>query len=127
MVMMENFFSKSLVFLPSGKLAVGIKYTPDSMESVENLSSIGYVLFHYRSNVGQHLFAVKGACKVVTSEAVEDDRYKNMDTTEMFVSVDIDSSAEMDVSELDATKKECTKPTRYDAQFARIGELRKVG
>lgn len=125
MVMMENYGSKSLGFLSSGKLAVGIKYTPDSMEIVENLSSIGYVLFHHRNNVGQHLFAVKGACKVVTAEDVEDDRYKNIDTTEMFVAVDIDSSVEMDACELDATKKEFTKPTRYDAQFARMEELKK--
>ena len=125
MVMMESYDSKSQSFMPSGKLAVGIKYTPDSMEIVENLSSIGYVLFHHRSNIGQHLFAVKGACKVVPSEAVDADRYKNMDTTEMFVAVDIDCSAEMDASGLDATKKECTKITRYDAQFARMEELKK--
>jgi hypothetical protein len=125
LVMMENYGSKSLGFLLLGKLAVGIKYTPDSMEIVENLSSIGYVLFHHRSNEDQHLFAVKGACKVVPSEAVENDRYKNMDTTKMFVAVDIDSFVEMDASEFDATKKKCTKSTRYDAQFARMDELKK--
>ena len=125
MVMMENYDGKSQSFMSSGKLAVGIKYTTDSMEIVEKLSSIGYVLFHHRSAIGQHLFAVKGVCKVVSSETIEDERYKNIDTTELYLIVDIDTSAEMDASELDATKKECTKSTRYDAQFARIEELKK--
>ena len=125
MVMMENYDGKSHGFMSSGKLAVGVKYTPDSMEIVEKLSSIGYVLFHHRSAIGQHLFAVKGVCKVVSSETIEDERYKNIDTTELYLIVDIDTSAEMDASELDATKKECTKSTRYDAQFARIEELKK--
>lgn len=125
MVMMENYESKSQGFIPSGKLAVGIKYTPDSMEIVENLSSIGYVLFHHRSRVGQHLFAVKGACKVVPSEAVEADRYKNVDTTGMFVVFDIDTVVELDASGMDANKKDCTKQTRYDAQFARMKDLKK--
>ena len=58
----------------------------------KNLSSNGYVLFHHRNKVGQHLFAVKGACKVVTLEAFEDDRYRNLDTIEMYVSVDIDGN-----------------------------------
>ncbi len=123
MVMMENYDNKSPGFLPLGKLAIGIKYTPDSMEIVENLSSIGYVLFHHRSTAGQHLFAVKGTCKVITMDAVEPDRYKNVDTTEMFVAADIDTLMEMDASEMDSSKKECTKQTRYDAQFARISEL----
>ncbi len=123
MVMMEYYDNKSKEFISSGKLAVGIKYTPDSMEIVQNLSSIGYVLFHHRSNVGQHLFAVKGACKVVQSKAVEADRYKNVETTEMFVVVDIDTTVELDASVMDASKKECTKQTRYDAQYSRLKDL----
>ena len=42
-------------FLPTGKLDVGIKYTRDGIEIAENLQSIGYVLFHTRKDVGQHL------------------------------------------------------------------------
>lgn len=123
MVMMEYYDSKSQGFIPSGKLAVGIKYTPDSMDIVQNLSSIGYVLFHHRSSVGQHLFAVKGTCRVVQSKAVEADRYKNVETTEMFVVVDIDTKVELDASGMDASKKECTKQTRYDAQYSRLKDL----
>lgn len=125
MVMMENYESKSKNFLPSGKLAIGIKYTKDSMEIVEHLSSIGYVLFHHRHATGQHLFAVKGDCKVTQSDDVEPDRYKNVNTTEMYLSVDIDTSVELDASTLDSTKKEWTKATRYDAQFVTTEELMK--
>ena len=124
MVMMENYDTKCMKFLPTGKLAIGIKYTKDSMEIVEHLSSIGYVLFHHRNNTtGQHLFAIKGVCKVVSSEDVESDRYKNVTTTEMYLSVDIDTSIELYASHLDSTKKEWTKTTRYDAQFAVINDL----
>ena len=123
MVMMENYTDKSKNFIPSGKLAVGIKYTKDSMEIVEHLSSIGYVLFHHRNNLDQHLFAIKGICKVVTAQDVEVDRYKNVNTTEMYVLVDIDISAKLDASSLDSTKKEWTKATRYDAQYSPINNL----
>ena len=42
MVMMENYEMKSPKFLPAGKIAIGIKYTRDGIEIVENLQSIGY-------------------------------------------------------------------------------------
>ena len=123
MVMMENYDTKSKTFLPSGKLAIGIKYTRDSMEILDHISSIGYVLFHHRNTNGQHLYAVKGDCKVALSNDVEPDRYKNVNTTGMYLSVDIDISAELDASALNSTKKEWTKATRYDAQFAFLSEL----
>lgn len=123
MVMMENYDTKSKFFLPSGKLAIGIKYTKDSMEIVEHLSTIGYVLFHHRNTIGQHLFAIKRACNVVLSEDVEPDRYQNDNMTEMYLSVDIDTSVELDVSNLDSTKKEWTNTTRNDTQFAVLHDL----
>ena len=123
MVMMENYDNKSKSFLPSGKLAIGIKYTKDSMEIVEHLSTIGYVLFHHRNTMGQHLFEVNGSCKVVSAGDVEIDRYKNITTTEMYIAVDIDTSDELDASCLDSTKKDTTKETRYDAQYAEIKSL----
>ena len=41
MVMMENFADKCVKFLPYGKVAIGIKYSKDSMAIVEHLSEIG--------------------------------------------------------------------------------------
>lgn len=123
MVMMENFETKSTNFIHSGKIAVGLKYSKDSMEIVENLSSIGYVLFHHRNTTGQHLFAIKGYCKVIGSEEIESDRYKNIGTTDIYLAVDIDTSVELDLSTLDSSKKKFTKSTRYDSQLATKTEL----
>ena len=95
------------------------------MEIVEHLSMIGYVLFHHRNSTGQHLFAIKNACKVVPSEEVEPDRYKNVNTTEMYLSVDIDTSVELDASNMDSTKKNFTPTSRYDAQYSPIGDVLK--
>ena len=123
MVMMEQYDTKKKSFLSSGKIAIGIKYTKDSMEIVEHLASIGYVLFHHRANTEQHLFAVKGACRVVSSNDIEIDRYRNVNTTEMYISVDIDISTEIDASNLDSAKKEYTPTTRYDAQFTTFRKI----
>lgn len=123
MVMMESYDTKSKNFLSSGKLAIGIKYTMESMEIVEHLSSIGYVLFHQRKSEGQHLFAAKDTCQVISSEDAEPERYKNVTTTDLYLAVDIDTSSELDASTLDSSKKECTKTTRYDAQYASLESL----
>ena len=124
MVMMENYDSKSKNFITTGKIAIGIKYTKESLEIVEHLSTIGYILFHHRNTIGQHLFAIKNACNVASSSDVEPDRYKNVNTTEIYLVVDIDTSVELDVSIIDSTKKEWTKATRYDAQYSVINELK---
>jgi len=125
MIMMENYDVKSKNFLPSGKIAVGLKYTKDSMEIVEHLSSIGFVLFHQRNVNGQHLFPIKETCRVISLDEIESDRYKNVGTTGIYLSVDIDTLAEHDSSIVDSTKKEWTKTTRYDAQYAPLGALKK--
>jgi hypothetical protein len=123
MVMMENFTAKSKSFIPSGKLAIGIKYSKDSMEIVEHLSSIGYVLFHHRSSNGQHLYAVNDVCRVIQSEEVGQDRYKVFQDKSLFIAVDADFSIELDSSSIDSTLKKFTKTTRYDAQFAFINDI----
>lgn len=123
MVMMENYDVKSIKFLPTGKLAIGIKYTKESMEIVEHLSSIGYVLFHHRSIIGQHLFATKGECKVTSSVDIEKDRYMNIKNQEIYLSIDLDTSVELNASSLDSTKKEFTNQTAYDAQYASVNDL----
>ena len=122
-VMMENFTAKSKSFIPSGKLAIGIKYSKDSMEIVEHLSLIGYVLFHHRSSNGQHLYAVNDVCRVIQSEEVGQDRYKVFQDKSLFIAVDADFSIELDSSSIDSTLKKFTKTTRYDAQFAFINDI----
>ena len=123
MVMMEDYDSKRGSFLCNGKLAIGLKYTMDSMEIVGHISMISYVLFHTRSANGQHLIAIKGECKVVSSEDIEEDRFKDTDATDMYVMVDLDTTAELDATCLDSTKKNWTNVTRGDAQFSTYEDL----
>lgn len=125
MVMMESYASKSIKFLENGKLAVGIKWTKDSMEIVENLKSIGYVLFHHRNDNEQHLFAIKGTCSVKDKSEIEEDRYKSVTTTEMYVVVDLDTTSELDSTNIHSSQKEYTPKTRYDAQYAMLEDLKK--
>lgn len=123
MVMMEKYATKSANF-SHGKLAIAIKMTVESMDIVENLSNIGYVLFHHRSDNDQHLFSVKGMCIIKAADELEDDRYKNIGNKELYISVDIDTT-ELSSGNLHASMiKPASKETRYDAQFARLSELK---
>ena len=122
MVMMENFADKCVKFLPYGKVAIGIKYSKDSMAIVEHLSEIGYILFHTRKDVGQHLFAINGDITVVDTEELGNDIYKNVNTTEMYAVVPFET-IELDSSNLHSSKKSFTPKTRYDAQFEELNNL----
>jgi len=125
MVMKENYSNGSVKFLDNGKLAVGIKWTKDSMEIIENHKSIGYVLFHHRNDEDQHLFAIRGTCSIKDISEIEEDRYKSVSTTEMFVVVDIDTTSELDSTNILSSQKEYTSKTRYDAQYATMNDLTK--
>ena len=122
MVMMENFADKCVKFLPYGKIAIGIKYSKDSMAIVEHLSEIGYILFHTRKDEGQHLFAINGDITVVDTEELGSDVYKNVVTTEMYAVVPFET-IELDSSNLHSSKKSFTPKTRYDAQFEELINL----
>lgn len=122
MVMMENFADKCLKFLPYGKIAIGIKYSKDSMAIVEHLSEIGYILFHTRKDEGQHLFAINSDITVVDTEELGNDVYKNVRTTEMYAIVPFET-IELDSSHLHSSKKSFTSKTRYDAQFEELNNL----
>ena len=123
MVMMENYEGKKQKFQPTGKLAVGIKYTRDGIEIAENLQSIGYVLFHTRKDIGQHLFRVRSVQLIKSVEDLPMDIYKNVNTTEIYVVIDIEMSNEIDSTEIHSSKKEFTPNTRYDAQYSTIVAL----
>lgn len=124
MVMMENFGAKASRFLSDGRIAVGLKYSRESMEIVEHIGEIGYVMFHNRRRDGQHLFAVKSCSGVICQEAIDDSVYRNVGTCEIYLVVEFDGEQEVDSSELDCARVECTPKTRYDAQFARWERLK---
>ena len=123
MVMMENYEAKRPKFLPAGKIAIGIKYTRDGIEIAENLQSIGYVLFHTRKVEGQHLFHAKNIRLVKSVDELPSDIYRNIQTTEMYVLVDIDNNKELDSSNINAAKKTYTPQTIDDAQYSLINDL----
>ena len=124
MVMMENFGAKASRFLSDGRIAVGLKYSRESMEIAEHIGEIGYVMFHNRRRDGQHLFAVKSCSGVIGQEAIDDSIYRNVGTCEIYLVVEFDGEQEVDSSELDCARVECTPKTRYDAQFARWERLK---
>ena len=109
--------------LTDGCIAVGIKYTKDSMDIVQNLSNIGYVLFHTRKDEGQHLFAIEGTPVIKSASELEENVYRNIHTTGMYVLVHF-IPQELDSSALHSSKKEYgSNEFRYDAQYASWGEL----
>ena len=94
------------------------------MEIVEHLQTIGYVLFHTRKDTDQHLFAIKGICSVKSADELEENRYKNVTTTAMYVIADLEVSTELDSSDIHSTNKAFTPNTRYDAQYVTIKSLK---
>ena len=123
MVMMENFGAKAVRFLADGWIAVGLRYSRESMEIVEHIGEIGYMMFHNRRREGQHLFAVKACSGVTGAVDVDEGVYKNVGTCEIYLVVEFDGEREMDSEELDCTQVECTTKTRYDAQFVRWEDI----
>lgn len=135
MVMMENYASKSASFAVIGKLAIGIKYTERGLEIINNISKIGYVLFHTWNKSDQRLFAIKGECQIVTKNAVPDDYYmtpKNPTHPDgtpdeaqfLYVLLTADMGNAVDASLIDCNKKRyISQKERYDAQFALFEEL----
>ncbi|MFV0397678.1 MAG: restriction endonuclease [Bacteroidales bacterium] len=123
MVMMESYASKSLTFLPDGRIAIGVKYTKDSMEIIENLQQLGYILFHHRTDVEQHLFALKKGALVKAADELDNSIYRNISTTEMYLLVEFMSANEIDSSHIHSTRKSYTPKTRYDAQYITLQEL----
>ena len=119
MVMMENFGAKAVRFLADGWIAVGLKYSRESMEIVEHIGEIGYVMFHNRRRDGQHLFAVKACSGVTGAENLDEDIYRNVGTCEIYLMVEFDGEREVDSKVLDCTLVECSPKMRYDAQFVR--------
>lgn len=125
MVMLEHYDIKSPKFLTSGKLAVGVKYTAEGMEILNNREHIGYVLFHTRKLDGQHLFAIKGSSQFATADNVPEEYYINQSTADVYVLVDLDTTAELSATVLNSQlKPRQDKATRYDAQFAMTEELK---
>jgi llaJI restriction endonuclease len=123
MVMMEDFAGKSGKFAPQGKIAIGLKYTKDSLEIVEHLSELGYILFHTRKDEGQHLYAIKESIKVCSAEEMDEGVYRNVTTTDLYAVVEFEPE-ELNSAQLHSSKRSFVERTRYDAQFAFFHDLK---
>ena len=123
LVMMEDFANRSIKFLSSGTIAIGIKYSMDSMEIVKHISEIGSILFHTRKDEGQHLYSVIGTPQLCSKDDLNAPIYKNVNTTDMYILVSFNPK-ELDSSSIHSSKKPCTNSTRYDAQYSTLEELK---
>ena len=123
LVMMENYEIKSPKFLHIGKIAIGIKYTKDSMEIVEHLSEIEYILFHTRKDAGQHLYKVRNKVILLSEEEIPANIYRNISTAKMYAIVEFENK-ELDSSSLHSSRKAWTPETRYDAQYITMSLLK---
>ena len=122
MVMMENFATKKTKFIDNGEIAIGIKYTKDSMEIVEHLSDIGHVLFHIRKDTDQHLFKVLEKIQILPESELPATVYKNISTAKMYAVVKFEKT-ELDSSAINSSRKAYTPESRYDAQYLEIKDL----
>lgn len=126
MVMMENYDLKSKNFLPSGKIAVALKETPESDEITTNFHNIGYILFHVRKDEGKHLF-IADNISIVDKEKAEKDIYKTAlsDNVVKYALISFNNDFELMADSLHPQKKPYrNSSTRYDAQYAIMTELK---
>ena len=86
MVMMEDYDSKSSKFA-DGRIAIGLKMTDESMRILENIQSIGSILFHTRKDDGQHMFALTSPCEVHPQSSLDNSIYKNINTANLYLQV----------------------------------------
>lgn len=119
MVMMEDYDSKYVKFA-DGQLAIGVKMTDESMKILENIQSIGFILFHTRKDEGQHMFALTSPCEVRPQSSLDGSLYRNITTANLYLLVSFDSSAELDSSSIHSSKAHWTKQARYDAQYVAL-------
>lgn len=132
MVMMENYGIKSAKFLAQGRIAIGLKYTRESMDIVSNLKNIGYILFHHRNDADQHCFRVEGDC-LVTSANELGEVYVNLqkevqrDQPNIYILAQFDGKKELDSTALHSASIPYVTGhvgnTRYDAQYVTLADL----
>lgn len=100
LVKTENFDRDFSKFKNTGNYAVGL-YTDnkDSMTIVKNLESLGFVIFNV-DNREYHLFSIKGKCDIKEYKELEDGIERNLVLMPYYVTLQIDSSQELDSATL---------------------------
>jgi hypothetical protein len=124
MVMMEKYNDKSAKFITTGQIAIGIKDASEYNEILKNIDSIGYILFHTRKDIDQHLFALDSTCVVKEGNELVD-VYKNIKESSRYLLVSFRNDFELVSTSLHSTHKpSSSNKTRYDSQFAWLDELK---
>lgn len=125
MVMMMDYDKKALKFIPSGKIAIGVKTTKAGMEIVRYLDTIGYLLFHKRSKDGQHLFAVQETPTLIDRTDLEQHEglYHHPDTCDIYVLVAFNADRELSTTAVNAGRIKFGKHERYDAGYCMMENL----
>lgn len=124
MVMMENYDIKSSNFLPSRKIAIGIKMTKTGMNIIRHIDDIGFILFHIRGNEGQHLFAVSQTPKLIDKEEMEQQSvYPTLKDCNIYLLMEFNADQELNSSNLNSNKIKVSKRERYDANYCLIEQI----
>ena len=127
--------NNAVKFRESGKIAVPILYTQEGMKLLENLDSIGYILFHKWNQTSQHLFSLREKPRVVPKPHIPAEylnirnRKKPDDLPEqvdfLYMLLDIDMTKDLDSSNLDCQRCKLSggDPSRYDAIYSTLNVL----
>ncbi|WP_301913765.1 hypothetical protein [Bacteroides caecimuris] len=118
-----------------GKVAVPILYNSEGMKLLENIESIGFILFNKWNAASQHLFRLTEKPRVVPKPNIPDE-YLNIRNRKkpddipneidyLYLLLDIDMSDELDSSSLDCQRCKLPggDPSRYDAIYSTIRNL----
>ena len=121
MVMMENYKEKSKNFMPSGVIAVALKDTQESIEIVDNIHNIGYILFHVWKDEDKHLFIVNKV-KIISKEDFDSSVYStikpNNDNVTGYVLVSFNNDFALMSDDIHLHNS--SGSARYDARYSTI-------
>lgn len=127
--------NNAVKFRETGKVAVPILYNDEGMRLLENIDSIGFILFNKWNQASQHLFKLREKPKVVPKPNIPAEymnirnRKKPDDIPEqvdyLYLLLDIDMSEELDSTSLDCQRCKLPggDPSRYDAIYSTLNVL----
>ncbi len=122
-------------FRETGKVAVPILYNDEGMRILENIDSIGFILFNKWNQASQHLFKLREKPKVVPKPNIPAEymNIRNRKKTDelpeqvdfLYLLLDMDMSEELDSSSLDCQRCKLPggDPSRYDAIYSNLSKL----
>ena len=112
-VFTDDFDNEYRNFSTSGRYAIGIlNNNIDTLKIAQHLHSIVYILFTDKNRY-HHLYSLNGHCDIKANTELEDERGRNIPTS-LYVTVDIDSSKELDSSDLNPMPMDAKSRPHYE-------------